>query len=68
MIKGLDPAAMKGTVVAVMITNVPAFRGLQRVNPNLDDLEDFGDAFPGRDRFATERIAAAVYANVERAG
>ena len=66
VVKGLDPAAMKGTVVAVMITNPPAFRGLQRVNPNLDDLEDFGDAFPGRDRFATERIAGAVYANVKR--
>jgi uncharacterized protein len=66
VVKSLDPATMKGTVVAVMITNVPAFRGLQRVNPTLDDLEDFGDAFPGRDRFATERIAGAVYANVKR--
>src|SRR5689334_9362064 len=66
VVKGLDPTAMKGTVVAVMITNPPAFRGLQRVNPNLDDLEDFGDAFPGRDRLATERIAAAVYANAKR--
>ena len=66
VVRSLDPAAMTGTVVAVMITNPPAFRGLQRVNPNLDDLEDMGDAFPGRDRFATERIAAAVYSNVRR--
>lgn len=66
VLRGLDPAAMKGTVVAVMITNPPAFRALQRVNPNLDDLEDMGGAFPGRPRFATERIAAAVYANVKR--
>ena len=66
VLRSLDPAAMTGTVVAVMITNPPAFRGLQRVNPNLDDLEDMGDAFPGRDRFATERIAAAVSANVRR--
>lgn len=66
LVRGLDPASMKGTVVAVMVTNVPAFRGLQRVNPNLDDLEDIGDAFPGRDRFATERIAAAITANVKR--
>jgi uncharacterized protein len=66
LLRGLDPASMKGTVVAVMVTNVPAFRGLQRVNPNLDDLEDIGDAFPGRDRFATERIAAAITANVKR--
>jgi len=66
VVESLDPSAMKGTVVAVMITNVPAFRALQRVNPNLDDLEDFGDAFPGRDRFATERIAAAVSSHVKR--
>ena len=64
--RGLDPAAMAGTVVAVMITNPPAFRGLQRVNPSLDDLADMGDAFPGRERFATERIAAAVSAQVRR--
>ena len=66
VLRGLDLAAMTGTVVAVMITNPPAFRGLQRVNPNLDDLEDIGDAFPGRERFATERIAAAISANVKR--
>ncbi len=66
VVKSLDPAAMSGTVVAVMITNPLAFRGLQRVNPNLDDLEDLGDAFPGKDRFATERIAAAITANVKR--
>jgi predicted deacylase len=66
LVRSLDPAFMKGSVVAVMISNPPAFRALQRVNPNLDDLEDFGDAFPGRDRFATERIAAAIFANVKR--
>jgi len=66
VLKSLDPAQMSGSVVAVMITNVPAMRGLQRVNPNLDDLSDFGDVFPGRDRFATERIAAAVSREVQR--
>ncbi|MFY9551723.1 MAG: succinylglutamate desuccinylase/aspartoacylase family protein, partial [Thermoanaerobaculia bacterium] len=66
VVRNLDPQAMTGTVVAVMITNPLAFRALQRVNPNLDDLADFGDAFPGRDRFATERIAAAVSAEVRR--
>src|SRR4029077_4048017 len=30
---------------------------MRRVNPSPDDLIDFGDAFPGRPRFATERIA-----------
>jgi hypothetical protein len=68
VLKSLDPAQMSGSVVAVMITNVPALRGLQRVNPNLDDLSDFGSVFPGRDRFATERIAAAVTREVKRIG
>jgi len=66
VVRGLDPQTMSGTVIALMITNVPAFRGLQRVNPSLDDLEDFGDAFPGRERFATERIALAVSSHVKR--
>jgi uncharacterized protein len=66
VVRGLDPESMSGTVVAVLITNVPAFRGLERVNPSLDDLQDFGDAFPGRERFATERIALAVSSQVKR--
>ena len=66
LVRKLDPRTMSGTVVAVMIANTPALRGLQRVNPNLDDLADMGDVFPGRDRFATERIAAAIDAEVRR--
>jgi len=66
VVRSLDPETLSGTVVAVMITNPLAFRALQRVNPNLDDLEDFGDAFPGRERFATERIAAALSNEVRR--
>jgi uncharacterized protein len=65
-VRSLDPQSMSGTVVAVLITNVPAFRSLERVNPSLDDLQDFGDAFPGRERFATERIALAVSRQVKR--
>jgi predicted deacylase len=68
VVQSLDPSRMSGSVVAVMITNVPALRALQRVNPNLDDLSDFGSVFPGRDRFATERIAAAVTREVKRVG
>jgi predicted deacylase len=66
LVKSLDPAAMSGTLVAVFLANPPAFRGLQRVNPSLDDLADMGDAFPGRPRFATERIAAVLTENVKR--
>src|SRR6186997_2133968 len=68
VVQSLDPSRMSGSVVAVMITNVPAMRALQRVNPNLDDLSDFGSVFPGRDRFATERIAAAITREVKRVG
>ena len=66
VVRGLDPSAMRGTVVAVFSANPPALRGLQRVNPTLDDLADMGDVFPGRERFATERIAAAITVNVKR--
>jgi predicted deacylase len=57
VLKALEPARMKGMVVAVPVANPPAFQAMRRVNPALDDLIDFGDAFPGRPRFATERIA-----------
>jgi predicted deacylase len=66
VLRSLDLEAMSGAVIAVMITNVSAFRGLQRVNPSLDDLQDFGDAFPGRERFATERLALVVSSQVKR--
>jgi predicted deacylase len=41
----------------IPVANPPAFQAMRRVNPSPDDLMDFGDAFPGRPRFATERIA-----------
>jgi len=66
LVRGLDPRTMTGAVVAVMIANPPALRGLQRVNPTLDDLSDMGDVFPGRERFATERIAAAIHTEARR--
>ena len=66
VVNGLDPEEMAGTVVAVFVANPPAFRALQRANPSLDDQMDMGDAFPGRpERFASERIAAALYAAVK---
>jgi len=66
VVRGLDLGAMSGTLIAVMIANPPAFQGLSRVNPNWDDLMDSGDAFPGKDRFATERIAAAIHDAVRK--
>jgi predicted deacylase len=55
--KALDPATMSGLVVLIPVANPPAFQAMRRVNPSPDDLMDFGDAFPGQARFATERIA-----------
>lgn len=65
VVRTLDPETMSGTLVAVPIANPPAFEGLQRVNPNLDDLMDLGSSFPGSAAgFASERIAAALFARI----
>jgi predicted deacylase len=55
--KALDPATMTGLVILIPVANPPAFQAMRRVNPSPDDLMDFGEAFPGEPRFATERIA-----------
>ena len=55
--KALDPRTTKGLIILIPVANPPAFQAMRRVNPSNDDLMDFGDAFPGRPRFATERIA-----------
>ena len=60
--KALDPATMSGLVVLIPVANPPAFQAMRRVNPSPDDLMDFGDAFSGQARFATERIAAKYMA------
>jgi predicted deacylase len=57
--KALDPATMSGLVIMIPVANPPAFQAMRRVNPFPDDLMDFGGAFPGEARFATERIAAS---------
>ncbi|MBM3855411.1 MAG: hypothetical protein FJ399_20030, partial [Verrucomicrobia bacterium] len=56
--KALDPATLAGLVILIPVANPPAFQAMRRVNPSPDDLIDFGDAFSGSARFATERIAA----------
>jgi predicted deacylase len=66
VVAGLDPERMSGAVVAAMISNPAAFQGLQRTDPSLDDLMDVGDAYPGRPRFATERLAAVIHDAVTR--
>ncbi len=56
--KALDPATISGLVILIPVANPPAFQAMRRVNPSTDDLIDFGEAFTGSARFATERIAA----------
>jgi predicted deacylase len=67
IVASLEPKEMSGTVIAGMVTNSAAFRALRRVNPNLDDGDDLGRIFPGGDRFATQRVAAAITAAVRGA-
>lgn len=55
--RALDPSSMSGLVILIPVANPPAFQAMRRVNPSPDDLMDFGEAFPGQARFATERIA-----------
>ena len=55
--RALDPSTMSGLVILIPVANPPAFQAMRRVNPSPDDLMDFGEAFPGQARFATERIA-----------
>jgi hypothetical protein len=62
VVRGLEPRELSGAVVAIMAANTQAFRGLQRVNPNLDDRIDLGNTWPGKPGgFATERLAAAYF-------
>ena len=60
--KALDPATLTGLIILIPVANPPAFQAMRRVNPSPDDLMDFGGAFPGESRFATERIAATYTA------
>ncbi len=59
-INGLDPAALRGTVVLSTTAN-PLAMDARSKKTSLDD-EDLDQAFPGRaDGFATERMAAALF-------
>jgi uncharacterized protein len=62
-LRGLDPTALKGAVVALPVLNLAAFRMQRRISPfegfNNGDLNR---CFPGKaDGGTTEQIAAAIY-------
>ncbi len=67
-LKALDPASLRGTVVAVPAMNVPAFRAGSRGNP-LDTFSyDMNRIYPGRpDGYPTERAAWAHWSAMKEA-
>src|SRR5260221_7372102 len=65
VVRRLDPETIAGHVVAVMISNPPAFQDRHRVNLDPDDIIDMGSAYPGDSGgFETERIVAALHERV----
>lgn len=61
---GLDPAEVKGTLLAVPVINEPAFYQTTRCGP---DGENLARVFPGRaDGSVTEQIAASLHALLAR--
>lgn len=60
LLRDLDPATLRGAVVAVPVVNVPAFLANNRGNPLDAFTPDMNRIYPGRpDGFASERVAAA---------
>ena len=60
---GLDPAALKGAVVALPVVNPPAFQFNRRTNPlDIFNDVDMNRQFPGNPNgVATQQMAAVVY-------
>src|SRR5215217_8693768 len=67
-LRGLDPAALRGTVVALPILNLPAFRARTRMSPFEGfNNGDMNRCFPGkRDGVFTEQMAYWVYEALKR--
>lgn len=62
-LKGLDPSALAGTVVAVPVMNVEAFTAGLRGDPLDTFSHDMNRIYPGKpDGYPTERVAAAHWA------
>jgi predicted deacylase len=63
LFRGLDPAALSGTLVALPILNITAFRARQRMSPFEGYAGgDLNRCFPGKpDGTHTEQMAHAIY-------
>lgn len=62
-VRGLDPAQLSGTVVALPVLNITAFQKNQRMSPfELMSIGDLNRCFPGRpDGATTEQMGHAIY-------
>jgi predicted deacylase len=67
-LRGLDPAQMSGTVVALPVVNVPAFQANRRTSPfEIFNGGDMNRQFPGDAAgVATQQMAAVVFAELKR--
>jgi uncharacterized protein len=68
LMRALDPATLKGTVVALPVLNLTAFLKNQRMSPfELFGGGDLNRCFPGRvDGSVTEQIAYAIYTPLKK--
>lgn len=66
--RGLDPVALKGTVVALPVVNPPAFQFNRRTNPlDIFNDVDMNRQFPGNPNgVATQQMAAVIYRELKR--
>lgn len=67
-LRGLAPAEMSGTVVAIPVVNVPAFQANRRTSPyDIFNDVDMNRQFPGApDGNHTQQMAAVLYAELKR--
>src|SRR5690606_30807128 len=58
LFEGLDPAALRGTIVGGVIANVPGYLGHTR---EFNDRQDFNRLFPGREDGSSADVWAWRY-------
>jgi predicted deacylase len=64
LLQALDPAALRGTVVAVPVLHIPAMEALHRTNPTDHWQGDLNRVFPGNASGNLSQRVAEVYSNV----
>ncbi len=64
VLDSLDPATVRGRVLAIPVANPAAFGQLSRTTPDASDTSDLNRAFPGRYTSITDQLAAAIEKHV----